>query len=84
MGVLAVSLGPTFDAAQIKKANGWLTWFWISNLPPVIALYLVLDSEAFQAFCLLYLAIVSIWANIASHAAGWVAGRIEVKEEKRG
>lgn len=67
------------SAEGIKKINGWLTWFWVANFPPVIFLYLTVDSKTFQSISLLYLAIVSIWANVAGHASAWVAGRTEVK-----
>jgi hypothetical protein len=69
------------SAENIKTANGWLTVFFMANFPPVIALYLTMSSERFQSFCLLYLALISIWACVGTHFAGWVAGRTEVKVE---
>lgn len=68
------------DPAFLRTFNGWLTWFWLLNFPPVITLYLVMDSTTFQAFCLLYLALVSIWANVAGHWSGWQAARTEVAQ----
>ena len=68
--------------SAIKTLNLWLTMFWILNLPPVIVLYFTMPSEEFQRKMLLYLVIVSIWANLASHFSGWVAGRVEVKQEE--
>lgn len=70
-------------ATTIKATNGWLTWFWTANLPPVLAAYLLLGNDAFQRVMLLYLAVVSIWANVASHAAAWVAGRTDVRLEEQ-
>lgn len=67
------------SAEGIKAINGWLTWFWVANFPPVIWLYFAVDSDTFQNLMLLYLALVSIWANVAGHASAWVAGRTEVK-----
>lgn len=68
------------DPDFMKKTNGWLTIFWIANFPPVIALYLMVDNETFQTFCLLYLALVSIWANVAGHLSAWQAGRVELEQ----
>ena len=69
------------SAEAIKRANGWLTVFWLLNFPPIIWLYLAVDNETFQRVTILYLALVSIWANVGTHFAGWVAGRTEVKVE---
>lgn len=66
----------------MQVANLWLTWFWVANFPPVIALYLLLGGDQFQSFCLLYLALVSIWANVAGHLSAVVAGRVEVRQEE--
>jgi uncharacterized membrane-anchored protein YitT (DUF2179 family) len=64
----------------IKRANGWLAWFWLLNVPPILACYFLLGEDRFQRITLVYLALVSIWANVASHVAGWVAGRVEVEQ----
>lgn len=69
------------SAEAIKTANGWLTVFWLANFPPIIWLYVAVDDDTFQKVTLLYLSIVSIWANVGTHFAGWVAGRTEVKVE---
>lgn len=71
------------DPVFLRSFHGWATVFWLINFPPIIALYLLTDSKAFQAFCLLYLALVSIWANVAGHWSAWQASRIEVKEDER-
>lgn len=71
-------------SATIKKVNGWLTVFWSLHQPVVVALYFLMSDEAFQRFCLLYLAIASVWANQASHFAAWIAGRVEVRQEESG
>lgn len=70
------------SASALKKANGWLTWFWLANFPPVIVLYFVMGNEEFQRAMLLYLALVSIWANVGTSFSGWIAGRTEVKVEQ--
>lgn len=73
------------DPVQLKALNGWLTIFWLANFPPVIALYLLIPSDSFQSFCLLYLALVSIWANVAGSASTWQSARVEARqaEEER-
>lgn len=71
------------DPVFMRKTNGWLTIFWALNYPPVITLYLIVPNDVFQTFCLLYLALVSIWANVAGHWAAWQAARIEIKQDQR-
>ena len=66
----------------LRKIHGWLTIFWIANYPPVIALYFLVDNTTFQAFCLFYLALVSIYANVAGEWAAWQACRVEVRQEE--
>lgn len=68
------------DPVVLRRINGWLTVFWMLNFPPIILLYLTLSSKSFAAFCLLYLALVSIWANVAGHASGWQSARVEVNQ----
>lgn len=68
------------DPAWLRSLNGWLTIFWLANYPPVIALYLLIPNDSFQSFCLLYLALVSIWANVASSASTWQAARVEERQ----
>lgn len=70
------------NAKFLRKLNAYLTLFWLLNFPPVIILYVIFPSEKFQAFCLLYLALVSIWANVAGHASAWQGARTEVKQDK--
>lgn len=70
------------NAIFLRKLNVWLTAFWVLNFPPVIALYIIFPDDKFQSFCLLYLALVSIWANVAGHASAWQAARTEVKQDK--
>jgi uncharacterized membrane-anchored protein YitT (DUF2179 family) len=70
------------EPATIKRAHGWLTWFFLANLPPFVAAYLVLDQQTFVKVSLLYLGLISIWACIATHAVGWLAGRVEVRQQE--
>ena len=69
------------DSVFLRKFHGWMTVFWIANFPPVIILFFALGKTGFQVFCLLYLALVSIWANVAGHWSSWQASRIEVKQD---
>jgi len=71
------------DPIFLRRFHGWTTMFWLLNFPPVIALYIIFPAAQFQKFCLLYLALVSIWANVAGHWSAWQAARIEVKEDQR-
>jgi hypothetical protein len=49
--------------------------FWALNIPPVVILYFVVSNEVFQVIMLIYLAVVSIYANFANHWVGWIAAR---------
>lgn len=81
MGAIASMRAAIHDPVWMRKVNGWLTVFWLWNFPPVITLYVVLGDTVFTRFCLLYLALVSIWANVAGHWSGWISGRVEVKQQ---
>jgi hypothetical protein len=65
------------DPVFMRKINGWLTIFWLLNFPPVIACY-IWAPDAWKQASILYLALVSIYANVAGHLAAWQASRIEV------
>jgi hypothetical protein len=64
----------------IKSANGWLAIFWATHIPLAVWAFFALPRETFIALSLLYTVIASQWANVASHVAGWVAGRVEVEQ----
>lgn len=64
----------------LKKVNGVLTWFWLLNLPAITVAYFVFPGT-WEKASIFYLAVLSVWANIASHFAGWIAGRVEVNQE---
>lgn len=67
------------DPVFMRKVNGWLVWFWVANIPPVNAVY-IFAPPIWKAISILYLANVSIYANIAGHWASWQASRVEVKQ----
>jgi hypothetical protein len=49
----------------IKRIHGVLTLLWIVLLVPSLTIW---------KNSLLWVVFMSAWANIASHAAGWLAG----------
>jgi len=63
------------DPVFMRKINGYATIFWILNFPPVIVIY-VWAPDVFKQASILYLALVSIYANVAGHLAAWQASRI--------
>lgn len=70
------------DPALLRAIHGWATLFWLCNFPPVIALYLLVPNEVFQNFCLFYLALVSVYANVAGEWSAWQASRVEVVQQE--
>jgi hypothetical protein len=69
------------DPVFMRKVNGWLVWFWMANFPPVILIY-ALAPEVWKQSSILYLALVSIYANVAGHWAAWQASRVEVVQQQ--
>ena len=59
---------------HIKALNGWLTVAWIV-LVPVTFVFGWQNS-------VMWVVVISLWANIASHFAAWVAGRVEVAADE--
>jgi len=71
------------DPALLRSVHGWLTLFWLANFPPVVVLYLAVPNEVFQDFCLFYLALVSVYANVAGEWSAWQASRVEVRQQEQ-
>lgn len=69
------------DPEWLQAANGWAAIFWAANFPVVIALYAFLPA-AWQAVSILYLALVSIYANFAGNLSAWQSARVEVKQAR--
>ncbi|WP_157465531.1 hypothetical protein [Cellulomonas sp. Leaf395] len=69
------------DPVFMRKINGWATIFWLVNFPPVILIY-AFAPDVWQQMSILYLALVSIYANVAGHLAAWQASRIEVVQNE--
>jgi hypothetical protein len=68
------------DADHARRSarihNGWAL-FWFGNIPPVVASYFLLGRKTWEAAMLLYLAVVSIWANAATHLSNKRAAKAE-------
>ena len=69
-----MKLADVASPRHIKALNGWLTVAWIVLVPVTFVLGWE-DSVA-------WVVVISLWANIASHAAAWVAGRVEVAADE--
>jgi hypothetical protein len=60
------------QAKALVQLNKWATFAWILLIVPTLIWWK--DS-------ILWIALMSIWANIASHFAAWIAARVEHKNE---
>lgn len=69
------------DPVFMRRFNGHATVHWVFHLPVVIVLYF-LFPETWEKVSILYLALVSIYANITGHLAAWQASRVEVRQEQ--
>jgi len=69
------------DASAQKKLHLNLAIFWAVNLPIVVFMYFVLP-DVWQAASILYLAIVSIYANFVGEISSWQAAKVEVRQEE--
>jgi len=62
------------DPTFLRKFHGVAVFVWIVLIPPTLILW----PESIT-----WLALMSIWANIAAHWSAWQASRVEVKEDER-
>lgn len=69
------------DATAQKKIHLTLAIFWAVNLPVVCAIYFLLP-DVWKAASILYLAIVSIYANFVGEISSWQAAKVEVRQEE--
>lgn len=69
------------DPVFMRKVNGCSTLHWLCHFPVVIFLYFVFP-DVWGKVSILYLALVSIYANAAGHLSAWQASRVEVKQEQ--
>lgn len=61
--------------------HGWLAIQWAVHLPVVIFLYIVFP-RVWEKMSILYLALVSIYANFVSHWGAWQSTRAEVNNKE--
>lgn len=69
------------DAEKQKKFHFNLAIFWAINLPVVCAVYFLLP-EVWKGASILYLAVVSIYANFVGEISSWQAAKVEVRQEE--
>ncbi len=55
----------------IRTVNFWATIFWLVLVLPTILIW----SQS-----ILWVALLSIWANVISHYTAYLAARVEVRE----
>lgn len=70
------------DPKVMQSANGWASIFWAANFPPVIVCYIFLP-DVWKTASILYLALVSIYANFVGHISAWQASRVEVVQARQ-
>ncbi len=56
----------------IRTINFWATTFWVGLIIPTVFLW---------SRSILWVALLSIWANVISHYTAYLAARVEVREE---
>lgn len=57
---------------NIRRVNGWATVAWFAVGIPLSVIW----SQS-----ILWVALISIWANVISHYTAWVAARVEVRAQ---
>ena len=69
------------DVNAQKKLHLRLAIFWAINLPVVCLIYFLLP-EVWKEASILYLAVVSIYANFVGEISSWQAAKVEVRQEE--
>ena len=59
---------------KLQRVHGWLTIFWAAMLPIAIITGWV--------YVVVFVSVISIYANFAGHFSAWQAARTEVKQEQ--
>ncbi len=65
----------------LRKFHGFGAWFWAANFPVVIAVYF-LAPQVWANVSILYLALVSVYANFATDTDAHVTADLAVKHEE--
>lgn len=68
---------PDPDPKTLQKYHFSMMVFWALNVPPFVAAFFILSRNTFELLVLIYIGVVSIYANFAAHFAGWDAARAE-------
>lgn len=63
---------PEVKASQLRTFNLWATFVWMLLIVPTLVWW----KES-----ILWVAMMSIWANIVGHFSAWVAARAEEMSE---
>jgi hypothetical protein len=62
------------DPLFMRRANGWLTIFWIFMIP--------ISLITGWIHSVTYVAALSLWALVSGHWSAWQAARVEVRQEE--
>ena len=62
------------DPVFMRRANGWLTIFWIVMIPVSLATGWVKSVT--------YVSALSLWALVSGHLGAWQASRVEVEQQR--
>lgn len=71
------------DARRLRHIHAWLTLQWAVHLPVVVIMYFAFP-QAWGKVSILYLSLVSIYANMVTHWGAWGASRAEETAAKTG
>lgn len=58
----------------MRRVNGWLAVFWVAMIPVSFTLHWLSSVT--------YVSALSLWALVSGHWSAWIAGRVEVKQER--
>ena len=62
------------DPKFMRRANGWLTVFWVVMIPVSMA--------AGWLKSVTYVSALSLWALVSGHLSAWQAARVEVEQDR--
>lgn len=62
------------DAKFLKRFHGWMTVVWGILIP--VSLFTELKAS------LMWIVLMSVWANFVGHFSSWQATRVEVKQDE--
>src|SRR4051794_23808245 len=62
------------DPVFMRRANGWLTIFWIVMIPISLVTGWVRSVT--------YVSALSLWALVSGHLGAWQASRVEVEQQR--